>query len=127
MKFSQRLLRFMIGVIIGCSLVYIMFPNYDWLGWLPGKQIRQSIREKQWSLTETAKCEAKYFAIEESGWREVLNDGSINFDKSKVQQTNKIYYLEDDLVGVTIELLDSTANVLHIERKGMENQSPCQP
>ena len=68
MKFSQRLLRFMIGVIIGCSLVYIMFPNYDWLGWLPGKQIRQSIREKQWSLTETAKCEAKYFAIEESGW-----------------------------------------------------------
>lgn len=127
MKFSQRLLRFMIGVVIGCSLVYIMFPNYDWLGWLPGKQIRQSIREKQWSVTPTAKCEATYFAIDESNWRDVLNDGSINFDKSKVQQAHKIYYLEDDLVGVTIELLDSTANVLHIERKGMENQSPCKP
>ncbi|MEY3598465.1 MAG: hypothetical protein RL521_887 [Bacteroidota bacterium] len=125
MKFSQRLLRFMIGVVIGCSLVYIMFPNYDWLGWLPGKQIRQSIKEKKWTLSETAACEAKYFAVEENGWREVLSDGSINFEKSNVQQKDKVYYLEDDLVAVTIELLDSTANILHIERKGMENQSPC--
>lgn len=127
MKFSQRLLRFMIGVVIGCTLVWIMFPHYDWLGWLPGKQIRQTIKEKKWNLTPSAQCEASYYAIDENGWREILNDGSINFEKSQVQQSNKIYYLEDDLIGVTIELLDSTANILHIQRKGMENQSPCQP
>ncbi len=125
MKFPQRLLRFLIGVVIGCAMVWIMFPNYDWLGWLPGKQIRQSIREKKWSISDNANCQARYFAIAENEWKEVLNDGSINFDKSQTQQTNKIYQLENDLVAVSVQLFDSTLQVISIERKGMENQSPC--
>ncbi len=125
MKFPQRLLRFLIGVVIGCTLVWIMFPNYDWLGWLPGKQIRQSIREKKWSVSDNAACQARYFAIGEADWKEVLNDGSINFEKSQAQQTNKIYQLENDLIAVSVQLFDSTLQVISIERKGMENQSPC--
>jgi hypothetical protein len=125
MKFSQRLFRFLIGVTIGCLLVYVMFPNYDWLGWLPGKQIRGNILSRHQSISTKAQCEANFFAIAESEWKSVLNDGSVNFEKSQTKGEDKTYYLESDLIGVEVLLKDSTAYIQHIQRIGVNTQTPC--
>lgn len=124
-KFSQRLFRFLIGVTIGCLLVYVMFPNYDWLGWLPGKQIRSNILSRQQSLSTKAQCEAAFFAIAEEDWKSVLNDGAINFEKSQTKGEDKTYYLENDIIGVEVLLKDSTAYIQHIQRVGVNTQTPC--
>ena len=124
-KFSQRLFRFLIGVTIGCLLVYVMFPNYDWLGWLPGKQIRGNILSRHQTIGTEAQCEANFFAITESEWKSVLNDGSVNFEKSQTKGVDKTYYLENDLIGVEVLLKDSTAYIQHIQRVGVNTQTPC--
>lgn len=126
MKFSQRLFRFLIGVTIGCLLVYVMFPNYDWLGWLPGKQIRGNILSRHQSVGPKAICEANFFAVAEADWKNVLADGSINFEKSQTKEQDKTYYLENDGIGVEVLLKDSTAYILHIHRIGVNTQTPCQ-
>jgi hypothetical protein len=125
-KFKQRLLRYLVGVTIGCLLVYMMFPNYDWLGWLPGKQIRSNILSRNQIMTDQAKCEASFYAIHEEDWKSVLADGSINFDKSKTKEADKTYCLENNLISVEVLLKDSSAYIQHIQRMGVNSTNPCQ-
>jgi hypothetical protein len=125
-KFKQRLLRYLIGVTIGCLLVYMMFPNYDWLGWLPGKQIRGNILSRHQTITDQAKCEASFYAIGEEEWKAVLADGSINFEKSKTKEVDKTYCLENNLITVEVLLKDSSVYIQHIQRMGVNSTNPCQ-
>ncbi|MCC6599148.1 MAG: hypothetical protein IT223_00565 [Crocinitomicaceae bacterium] len=65
MNFGQRLFRYLIGVTIGCALVYMMFPNYNWLGWTPENQIMKNIRESSVSMGSKANCQMACLGI---GW-----------------------------------------------------------
>jgi hypothetical protein len=126
MKFWQRLLRYLIGFGLGCLLVFWMFPNHDWLGWLPEKQIRSNIRNSKIKFSERAQCIKEIQMITESDWQSLLENGDVNFDKSNIHQTLKNYWIENDLIQMKCEIQDSTTLIIELSRKGMTSPSQCE-
>jgi hypothetical protein len=127
MKFGQRLWRYIIGFGLGCLMVYWMFPNHDWLGWLPGKQIRQNIRNSTIQFTPKALCVMENQVISEADWRNLLEDGSINFDQSDTHANEKKYTIENDLMMMQFIIQDTISLVTEISRIGLSVPEQCQP
>jgi len=125
MKFWQRLLRYLIGFGLGCSLVFWMFPNYDWLGWLPGKQIRQQIQQSSLQFSTKSLCVLQQQMIKEADWRKVLEDGAINFEKSNTHEKEKLYQLESDVIYMRCLIQDTITQVLEISRIGVPINEEC--
>ena len=125
MKFWQRLLRYLIGFGLGCPLVFWMFPHYDWLGWLPGKQIRQQIQQSSLQFSPKSLCIIQQQMIKEEDWRKVLEEGSINFEKSNTKDKEKLYQLESDIIYMRCLLQDTLTQVVEISRIGVPINDQC--
>lgn len=125
MKFWQRLLRYLIGFGLGCLLVFWMFPNHDWLGWLPNRQIRQVIKSSKISLSNSALCAMKEQSISETDWIKLLEEGNINYEKSVTANYPKIYFFEDDLLEMKCQTIDSTSKIIWICRKEITLSPEC--
>jgi hypothetical protein len=125
MKFWQRLLRYLIGFGLGCLLVFWMFPNHDWLGWLPNRQIRQIIKSSKITLSNSAKCAMNEQSIAEKDWIMLLEEGSINYEKSETVSSPKIYFFEDDLLEMKCQTIDSTSKITWICRKKVTLSPEC--
>ena len=65
MNFKQRLVRYLLGVAIGCAVVFFMFPQYDWLGWLPQKRMKQDLREFPFSVDTCASVKLNCYGFAE--------------------------------------------------------------
>jgi hypothetical protein len=125
MKFWQRLMRYLIGFGLGCLLVFWMFPNHDWLGWLPEKQIKQNIRSSKISLSNSVLCTMEKQSITDQDWKKLLEDGSINYEKSQPNKQPKIYVFESDLFEMSCETSDSLTQITQLCRKEMSLPIEC--
>jgi hypothetical protein len=114
MTFSQRFTRYLLGVGIGLIVVYFMFPKYDWLGWLPQKQVMQSIREAEFYLSGSAQCKMECLGIGNEQIQLARNEGRVEFSESDVKRTPKLYHLEYGNLDFKVELTDSTATLIDI-------------
>ena len=81
MKFRRRLLLFATGLTIGCLLVFMMFPNYDWLGWLPGKQIMKQIQSSKTLVTNHGKCRMDCQGISMETFESAKWQGEVDFSE----------------------------------------------
>lgn len=126
MKFWQRLMRYLIGFGLGCLLVFWMFPNHDWLGWLPNKQIRANILNSKIEFSNRALCIKETQMITEADWKYLIENGDINFDKSQVHENQKKYWIENDVIEMNCEIRDTITHILDINRKGMEPLPTCE-
>jgi len=84
MNFRQRLLRYLIGVAIGCAVVFFMFPNYDWLGWTPQKRMKEDLRDFPFMVDSCAAYKMDCYGLTQAQLNMAKNDGSFDFDKSDV-------------------------------------------
>lgn len=114
MTFSQRFMRYLLGVGIGLAVVYFMFPHYDWLGWLPQKQVMQNIREANFYYGGISECKMACYGIGNEQIQLARNEGRIEFSESEVKRSPKLYHLEYGNYDFKIELTDSTATVIDI-------------
>jgi hypothetical protein len=92
MNFKQRLLRYLIGFFIGVVIVFMMFPEYDWLSWLPNKQVMQRVREYPFYIDQVAKCKNACLGIDSLQLQQARSEGRINFSKSDVKRLPKTYF-----------------------------------
>ncbi len=123
MTFSQRLTRYLLGVGIGLIAVYLMFPQYDWLEWLPQKQVMQNIREADFSFGKDAECQMACLGVNVEQIQLARNEGRVDFDESDVKRSPKLYHLEYGNLDMKIELTDSTAKLVDILSAG--KVCPC--
>ena len=91
MNFKQRLLRYLIGFGIGVVVVFIMFPNHDWLSWTPGKRIMNVVREAEFSTNTSAECELTCLGLDQNAVSSMRNQGSVDFKNSDTQSSPKKY------------------------------------
>ena len=108
MNFRQRFLRYLIGVSIGMTMVYFMFPNYDWLGWLPKKQVKEELLKKPLVLDSMSLCKMNCYHISNAQLDLARAEGSIDFNLSRVKETPRVYRLLYGELGFDIAILDST-------------------
>jgi hypothetical protein len=118
MTFSQRFTRYLIGVGIGLIVVFFMFPQYDWLGWLPQKQVMQNIRESDFYFGHDTECKMECLGVSREQIQLARSEGRIDFSESDVKRNPKLYHLEYGNLDMKIELTDSTARLVDIISAG---------
>ncbi len=63
--------------------------------------------------------------IKEEDWRKVLEDGTINFEKSSTKDKEKLYQLESDIIYMRCLLQDTLTQVVEISRIGVPINDQC--
>jgi len=112
MNFKQRLLRYLIGFSIGVVIVFMMFPEYDWLSWVPNKQVMKRVREYSFYIDPVAECKNECLGIDPEHLQRARLDGRIIFSKSDVKRLPKTYYMEHEEIGYTLQMTDSTVTLI---------------
>ncbi len=125
MNFKQRLLRYGLGVGIGCLLVFVLFPNYDWLGWTPGKQLMKRIRESTWVNTESGKCTMSCLNKTTADFDQARFNGEINFSMSDTHSKPPVYELEYQESTYRIAVEDTLITLIEVKKLGQPNSCNC--
>lgn len=124
MNFKQRLLRYLVGFLIGVLIVFMMFPEYDWLSWLPNKQVMKNVRENQFYIAPEVDCKIKCMNIDSTSLQQARLGGKIIFSKSDVKRIPKTYFMEYGDVNYTLEMTDSTVTLIDVMKLNVD--CPCQ-
>ncbi|MFM2195387.1 MAG: hypothetical protein ACK5EW_05645 [Bacteroidota bacterium] len=125
MKFGRRLLLFAAGLMIGCGVVYMLFPNHDWLGWTPGKQMLKQIQSSRIHTTPHGKCRMDCLGISMENFERAKWEGEIDFSKSDAQGNPKRYLLEYDELKFILLTTDSTTTIAEVSRVGSDKKCDC--
>jgi uncharacterized membrane protein YgaE (UPF0421/DUF939 family) len=112
MNIWQRLLRYLIGILIGCVIVFLIFPDRDWLSWTPQKQLLARIRSGKLNYEAGVDRKLDCFQIHDADIQLLRIDGKIDFDKSLVHEEPKKYFLYRNNLSLIIALQDSIITVL---------------
>ncbi len=108
----------MIGLGIGSLIVFMMFPDHDWMGWTPGKHVMQSVRELPFEISATADCQMQCLGINLEQIQLVRKEGKIDFSKSEVKQSPRIYHLEYGQMDFRLSMNDSLVTLSNISIDG---------
>jgi len=119
MNFKQRLLRYGLGLAIGCVVVFFMFPQYDWLGWTPGKRVMENIREARFDISPHGQCKMDCMGINMDQLQLARNEGKVDFKKSDVKAAPKLYHLDYGNITLKIALTDTTALLTDAMKDGI--------
>jgi hypothetical protein len=117
MNLKQRALRYILGLGIGCALVFFMFPSYNWLGWTPNNALMKQIRESEFEINERGKCYMTCTRMTLEQVQAIRNFGDVDFKKSDTHSTPKIYRVNYGEVGLNLLVNDSLVILDAVESK----------
>jgi hypothetical protein len=117
MDFKQRISRYLIGVLIGSVVVFIMFPQYDWLSWTPNKALMKQIRESAFQNSPLGNCYVECTGMTAEQIQLIRNEGKIIFDESNAQATPKRYKVVYGTTAMEV-LVTDTLVMLHTLNDG---------
>jgi hypothetical protein len=115
MNLKQRAARYLLGLGIGCILVFIMFPSYNWLGWTPNNTLMKQIRESEFVISERGNCYMHCTMTNLEQVQAMRNSGKIDFNKSDAQANPKKYHVQYGEVGMDVLVTDSLITLDKIE------------
>lgn len=99
MSFSQRLIRYLIGMGIGLALVFMIFGPRGCGKWLPGNQVKKWIRENNANIevSALANCQMKCQGLEMDDILITLDeesDSDVLFEESQTKGYPKTYVIK---------------------------------
>ncbi len=115
MNLKQRALRYILGLGIGCALVFFMFPSYNWLGWTPNNALMKQIRESEFEINERGNCYMQCTMTNMEQVQAIRNLGKVDFNKSDAQSKPKRYRLVYGEVGIDVLVTDSLITLDKVE------------
>ncbi len=124
MNFRQRITRYLIGLGIGSLVVFMMFPDHDWLGWTPEKKVMEQIREVQFDISSQSNCQMQCLNINLEQIQLARKDGHVDFDKSQVKQNPRLYHVNYGNVNLQIAMNDTLAVLKDISVVGQTCNCP---
>ena len=116
MKFLNRLSKYLMGVLIGFGLTYVIFSKRGCTDWLPGNRIKEDITIRGIVASENVNCLLLCNGLTISDVADLVGVGSINYSESKPREIPRIYKIEADgkVSSATIALTDSYSTVLGV-------------
>ena len=91
MKFLNRLSKYLMGVLIGLALTYIMFNDRGCMDWVPSERIKEDIRSMGIMETQEVACYLDCYELSVSDLADLVTEGSINFKKSAPRDISRQY------------------------------------
>lgn len=117
MNLKQRVLRYLIGLGIGCALVFFMFPHYNWLGWTPNNTLMTQIRESKFDISERGNCFLNCTMTSMEQVQAIRYAGKVDFGKSDTHSNPKKYRVTYGEVGIDVLLTDSLITLDGVDSK----------
>lgn len=101
MKFAYRLAYYLIGVLIGCIFVVMVFGGRDIsCNYFPNARVLDNIRNKPFEYSERASKVLAESWIDTIDIKNTLKYGDVNFDKSSTDMDKeKVYVIEGKTVA----------------------------
>ena len=130
MPFLRRIKLYIIGVSLGCVMVYGLFHN-RMPSWLPETIILEELREWPIQFTKHAKCRMACRGISAEEIAIILKEGNVNFSKSKVRDKPcPSYAIEGDTedgqyVRIVFAKCDSVTRVVTAIDLGVKHDCDC--
>jgi hypothetical protein len=101
--FLNRLKVYAIGFGIGMVFVFFFFQNRG-CSWLPENRVKNSILDRVIVIQSDVASKLSAKGISNESIINLLNDGDVNFKKSKKDGKSKIYFLHNDNVKLYFTL-----------------------
>jgi hypothetical protein len=121
MNFSQRLMRFMLGIGIGTALAFFFFQDRGCSKWLPNAKVREFLAEPGIMGDDRTRCLIRCGAFNMSEIVELLDEGNINFSASDVRLgegvDTKFYLIENSGLSAEFVVTDSVTTVRRVVQK----------
>ena len=117
MKILNRLSKYLLGVLIGLALIFWKDGGCNF-SWLPGKQIKEEIRDKGIMENEEVACFLDCYGLTVSDLADLVTEGSIDFwNRDRTAKPRKYLIESDDskINSATFVLTDSTATVVKVD------------
>ena len=101
MPTKKRFLIYFFGFSIGCFFVYFsLFKGKDRMYWLPGNRVKEQLMQKKLFFPENTLCKMKCRDINEEGVKDILKNGSVNFQESDIHDAPcPSYAIEGEISG----------------------------
>lgn len=128
MTFTQRLWRYMMGLLMGTLLALFFFGSRSCSQWLPNEQVRQFLGEPGLVGDDRTRCLMQCGAVTMADLRSLLEAGRIRYGQSDVrneQGTGKFYRIEGDTRSAEYVLTDSTTTVRNVELVAISAECEC--
>ncbi|MBE38019.1 MAG: hypothetical protein CMP50_05205 [Flavobacteriales bacterium] len=97
MPFFNRLSFFILGIIIGVSIIFISLQQRKdklTFNYLPNNRVKSYLIKNNISFSPKSLCKMSCLGLDTISLNEYISRGSIDFKKSKIRgYTDKLYYL----------------------------------
>lgn len=104
MTFVQRLLRYLIGVLIGCFIVFLLFPNRDWLSWTPSRVLMRQVNYFPMQLHPNIRCLVRCDRTLAARILHARAAGKPDFNRSLTRAVPRIYRIADGPTELTVSI-----------------------
>jgi hypothetical protein len=128
MGFWRRLRTYLIGVGLGCFMVYFFFKDRQFDAWLPEGRVLEQIERSVIQPSSNANCWLRCTALSNDTLMKSLVQGEVDFGESETRREPcPIYLISSQLAGEAItyrvELCRDTAFIL--EMHGIRQDCSC--
>ena len=126
MNFLNRLSKYLIGVMVGLGLSWVMFSERGCMDWLPSKRISKEIAMAGIMADSGAQCVLKCGHLTVSDLADLARLGDVDFGKSGPREKPRRYFIEGDGVvkSATYLITDTASVVTSVVLRDVEN-CPC--
>ncbi len=94
-NFWRRLTYYGFGFLIGMLFLVFFFQNRG-CSWLPSNRVKNAVLDRLVVVSESTEAQLLKKGITLEDVVQVLNDGEVDFSKSKKDGDDKVYYIEKD-------------------------------
>ena len=123
MNFLNRLSKYLMGVLIGLGITFIMFNDRGCGSWLPKEQIRKDIAVRGIVPSEDVACKLDCYGLTVSDLADLARLGDVNFSESEPRATPRKYKIEGEsnILSAIYVLTDSSSTVIDISFADIRN------
>ena len=123
MKFLNRLSKYLMGVLIGLALTYVMFNDRGCMDWVPSERIKEDIRSRGIMETEEVACYLECRGLSVSDLADLVTEGSINYSESTPRGIPRKYFIESEgkVQSAVFVLTDTASTVVSVDFKELQN------
>ena len=117
MKFAHRFAYYLVGLVMGCFFVALVFSGKDTrCNYFPNARVLNNLRTKPFQYSEKATQTLNEKWIDTADIKSTLTYGDVDFDQSKVKIKNgKIYIIE----GKTAKNQEIILKVINYDKKAV--------
>jgi hypothetical protein len=112
MTFMQRFSKYLVGLVIGVMLSFMLFSNRSCTKWLPGNQVRKTLTANPIQGNALTNCLMDCYGLNDSIMREIASSGEINFKESLVRTKPLKYMVEGQHNGKSYKAMFEVGDTL---------------